>query len=68
MKTRLKLWFAAALVAGVGAWSARAAVTTAAATLDTRAMVLAEILPESCTYATTPGDCVTLTDTNRPRA
>ena len=49
--TRLKQWFAAALVAGAGVWSANAAMTHSAAVVDTRADVLAEILPASCDYA-----------------
>ena len=61
--TRLKQWFAAAVVAGAGVWSANAAMTHTAVTLDTRAMILAEVLPESCTYAATPGDYTVLTVT-----
>ena len=63
MKTNLRQWLAAALVAGAGVWSARAAMTHTAATLDTREMVLAEILPETCTYETVAGECTTLTVT-----
>ena len=59
--TRLKQWLAAAVVAGTGV-SAQAAVTHTAATLDTRAMVLAGVLPDSCTYAMA-SDGTTLTVT-----
>ena len=50
MKTSLKHLVAAALVAGAGALTADAALSHSAAVVDTRANVLAEILPASCTY------------------
>lgn len=49
--TSIRQWFAAAVVAGAGVWSANAAMTHSAAVVDTRADVLAEILPSTCTYA-----------------
>ena len=61
MKTRLKQWFAAAVVAGAGVWSANAAMTHSAAVVDTRADVLAEILPASCTYALDEDAVLTVT-------
>ena len=59
--TRLKQWFAAAVVAGAGVWSAQAAMTHSAAVVDTRADVLAEILPASCTYALDEDAVLTVT-------
>ena len=51
MKTSIRQWFAAAVVAGAGVWSANAAMTHSAAVVDTRADVLAGVLPASCAYA-----------------
>ena len=61
MKTRLKQWFAAAVVAGAGVWSAQAAMTHSAAVVDTRADVLAEILPATCAYALDEDAVLTVT-------
>ena len=59
--TSIRQWFAAAVVAGAGVWSAQAAMTHSAAVVDTRADVLAEILPASCAYALDADAVLTVT-------